>query len=104
MLQRVDPRLRVRAAGMAFATVTLLAFWVIGARELLRQEAERGTDLEAHARIAEQNDVLQRERAQRGPMFMRAIVEYLQRDFHPDRRDNYELARAYLERIGRLEG
>ena len=104
VLQRVDPRWGVRAGGMAIGTFGILTFWVLGARELLRQEAARGSDMEMHRRSARANPVLERERKSRGGMFRRAIADYLRPDFHPDQKHDYELARGYLEGIGRLEG
>ena len=104
VLQRVDPRWGVRAGGMAIASVGILAFWILGARELLRQEAARGTDMAMHAKAAEANPILERERTKRGQMFRKAIADYLRPDFHPDQKNDYELARSYLEQIGRLEG
>ncbi|UJR82455.1 metal-dependent hydrolase [Sandaracinus amylolyticus] len=104
VLQKVDPRWGVRAAGIALASASIVAFWILGARELLRQEAAMGTDLAAHRRAAEADPVLERERKHRTVMFRGAIADYLRRDFHPDQKDDYALARAYLERIGRLDG
>ena len=103
VLQRVDPRWGVRAAGLALATASILAFWILGARELLRQEAAMGTDMEEHRRRAAADPTLERERKHRSVMFRKAIADYLRPGFHPDQKNDYELARAYLESIGRLE-
>jgi predicted metal-dependent hydrolase len=63
-----------------------------------------GTDLEAAAKAARENPRLQMERKRRAEMFRNAVLEYLRPGFHPDDIDDYGLARAYLESIGRLEG
>ncbi|AKF04932.1 metal-dependent hydrolase [Sandaracinus amylolyticus] len=104
VLQRVDPRWSVRAAGLAIGTASILAFWILGARELLRQEAAMGTELDVHRRAAAADPVLERERRHRAVMFRAAIADYLRADFHPDQKNDYELARAYLDGIGRLAG
>ena len=34
----------------------------------------------------------------------KAVLQYLRPSFHPDDRDNYHLAEAYLTQVGRLAG
>jgi uncharacterized protein len=104
VLQRVDARWGVRALGLVVASATLGGFWLIASRELLRQEAARGVDMEEKRRWAASDPRLAEERRHRGRMFRKAIAEYLRPDFHPDQNDNYALARGYLESIGRLDG
>jgi uncharacterized protein len=96
VLQRVDPRYRVRIAGLAVATVGLLFFWRAGTRMLLAQEppaVRRNLGRERRAARAHGHD---------DRFLLRAIASYLRRDFHPDRHDNLGLAKAYLASIGRL--
>lgn len=104
VLQKVDPRWSTRALGLALGSFGMALFWMTCTRELLRQEAARGTDVREKARIARADPRLQEERRRRNAMFKRAIAAYLRPDFHPDQHDNYELARHYLESIGRLAG
>jgi predicted metal-dependent hydrolase len=104
VLQRVDARWWVRALGLAVATMTLLGFWAIASRALLEQERARGVDIDEKRAFAAADPRLRAERRWRRAMFAKAIRDYLRADFHPDRNDNYALARGYLESIGRLEG
>lgn len=104
VLEKVDPRWSTRALGLALGSFVLALFWITATRELLRQEAARGTDMREKAKLAAADPRLEEERRRRSAMFRRAIAEYLRPDFHPDQHDNYELARTYLESIGRLAG
>lgn len=104
VFEAVDGRYHVRVAGLFLALVGLTRFWSEGTKHFLREEAKMGTDLKAAAKAARENPRLQLERKRRGQMFRDAILEYLRPGFHPDDIDDYELARAYLSSIGRLEG
>lgn len=104
VLCRVDPRWSVRAIGMVLASVALAGFWAAGTRVLLEQERARGTDMEAKRAAVRAHPRLRTEREWRNQMFAAAIRDYLRPDFHPDQRDDYALARGYLESIGRLDG
>jgi predicted metal-dependent hydrolase len=104
VFEAVDGRYHVRVAGLFLALVGLTRFWSEGTKHFLREEAKMGTDLRAAAKAARENPRLQLERKRRGEMFRDAILEYLRPGFHPDDIDDYELARAYLSSIGRLEG
>ena len=90
VLEKVAPSYRVRAAGLALATATLLGFWFVGARHLLRQDGI--TLREARRQLAE----LGRERPIVAGAFVRGIREYLAPGFHPWQRDNRALAEAHL--------
>ena len=98
VLKEVDPRYWVRMVGLVLAGVTLMGFWRSATMMLIRQEpGYTKADMlrerqEAHARG--QN---------RMPLFW-AVFSYVRPGFHPDQIDNRELAREYLERIGRLQG
>ncbi|MBX7190548.1 MAG: metal-dependent hydrolase [Sandaracinaceae bacterium] len=104
VFEAVDGRYPVRVAGLFLALVGLTRFWAEGTRHFLREEEKLGTDLRAAAKAARENPRLQEEKRRRGEMFRHAILEYLKPGFHPDDIDDYELARSYLESIGRLEG
>lgn len=104
VLQRVDPRWSTRALGMALGSFGLFFFWAASVRELLRQEAARGTDVARHREEAERHPRLIEETKHRREMLRKAVFDYLRPDFHPDQTDNYELAREYLSGIGRLDG
>ena len=96
VLQRVDPRYRVRVAGLAIATMGLLFFWRAGTRMLIAQEPP-----EVRHNLARERKAA-RARGQDNSFLRRAITAYLRRDFHPDQHDNAALARDYLASIGRL--
>jgi uncharacterized protein len=97
VLQQVDPRYHVRVAGLVVASVGLMFFWRAGTRMLLAQEPR------ATRRRLRQERKAARARGQSDNSFLlRAIASYLRRDFHPDRHDNFGLARDYLASIGRL--
>lgn len=100
----VDGRYSVRVLGLFGALLGLTRFWAEGTKHFLREEAKMGTDLKAAAKAARENPRLQLERKRRAEMFRNAVLEYLRPGFHPDDVDDYELARSYLESIGRLDG
>ena len=104
VFEEVDGRYWVRALGLLLGFGGLMFFWRAGTMELLRQERARGTDLEAYAEWLRTNPRMIREGQRRGQMFREAILEYLRPGFHPDQRDDYALARGYLESIGRADG
>jgi predicted metal-dependent hydrolase len=104
VFMKVDGRYSVRILGMFAALAGLMLSWRAATKHLLAQEAKRGTDLESRAEWARENPVMRAENARRADMFRRALRDYLRRDFHPDQKDDYALARGYLESIGRLEG
>ena len=104
VLERVDPRWGTRALGMLLAFVGLMAFWTAGTQVLLRQEAARGVDMRARLAAARRDPRLRGEHVRRRELLRRAIGQYLRPGFHPDQNDDYELARAYLASIGRLDG
>jgi len=103
VLRKVDPRWSLRVSGMLLATLGLMTFWAIASRDLLAQERARGTDLRAAARAAGSDPKLIAEGARRRALLRGAFVDYLRPSFHPDQHDNYDLARAYLASIGRLD-
>jgi predicted metal-dependent hydrolase len=104
VLQRVNPSWHLRAAGMIFGLAALLAFWLVATRALMAQEEAKGTDVREKKRFSDLDPRFQTEKRRRARMFRRAVRDYMRRDFHPDQHDNYALARAYLESIGRLDG
>jgi predicted metal-dependent hydrolase len=104
VFEKVDGRYSVRALGLGIALLGLLANWRAATAHLLKQEAKRGTDIEAWKTWARENPRMQAEEQRRHRMFRDAIVEYLRPDFHPDQRDDYALARGYLESVGRADG
>lgn len=98
VLQEVDPRYWVRILGLAVAGVTLMGFWRSSTKMLLRQEP--GYTKAQARRERHEADA----RGQDRMALLRAVFPYLRPGFHPDQHDNSELARKYLEKIGRLEG
>jgi hypothetical protein len=99
VLQEVDPRYSVRLAGLVIATSQLLGWWAVATAMLMAQENLSKEEL---ARWREEAEHLRIENGgmTRSELFRRAIVDYLRPDFHPDERDDYHLARAYLESVG----
>jgi predicted metal-dependent hydrolase len=92
VLQRVDPRLRTRAAGMVVAVGTLFPFWTLFHLSLLWQD--RATlSLE---RLRRERALLQTHTAARRDATRGAIARYFERDFHPLDEDTTPLARAYF--------
>jgi predicted metal-dependent hydrolase len=104
VFMKVDGRYHVRIAGLFAALAGLLVSWRAATKHLLAQEAKRGTDLAERAEWTRRNPVIIAEDRRRAAMFRRAIRDYLRPDFHPDQKDDYALAKSYLESIGRLEG
>jgi predicted metal-dependent hydrolase len=98
VLKEVDPRYWVRMVGLVLAGVTLMGFWRSAAMMLIRQE--RGY---TKADMLRERQEARARGQNRMPLFW-AVFSYVRPGFHPDQIDNRELAREYLERIGRLEG
>jgi predicted metal-dependent hydrolase len=96
VFEAVDGRYAVRIAGLLVATATLLGFWTLGTRMLMRQERI------SKAEVAEQRKKALA-RGQDWEVIKSAFLAYLRPGFHPDDVENYGVARDYLERIGRLE-
>jgi len=104
VFEAVDGRYHVRVAGLFLALLGLTRFWAEGTKHFLREEAARGTDMQASAQAMRESPRLKAEGLRRREMFRTAILEYLRPGFHPDQVDDYELARGYLASLGRLEG
>lgn len=98
VFEQVDGRYWMRVLGMAVATAALLGFWRSGTQMLLRQEEGYGrADVRRDRKAA-------REKGHDTRQLFFAIMGYLRPSFHPDDSDTDELARDYLQRIGRLDG
>jgi hypothetical protein len=96
VLQKVDPSYGLRVAGALIATTCLMGFWLTGAAMLIGQE--RGYSLKELLRE-------RRQRARGGEELdfsdvRRALHEYLRKDFHPAKNDNWHLASDYLASVG----
>ncbi len=97
VLQAVDPRWHIRAIGMFVATVFLVTNWAIGTALLLKQSGLSWKELRAdrkklrafHAR---------RSHTLMGDVFIKGILTYLKRDFHPWQEQNLDAAKAYIAR------
>ncbi len=101
VLQRVDPSYRLRIAGLAMSTAMLSVWWAAATLMLLRQDGIGPLDalrrLRAMRTAAQAAGV--KTPAPLGKrVFARGIREYLKRDFHPDKNDNYHLAGELLAR------
>ena len=93
VLQAIHPSYALRMAGLAYATITLVGFWILGTTTLLRQEPMTFREVRAELRRLGGDDPI----AQR--VFVRGIREYARRDFHPSQHDNYHLARAHFAAV-----
>jgi predicted metal-dependent hydrolase len=90
VLKAVNPSYALRMAGLAYATILLSSFWIIGTMTLLRQEQMSWKEIRAELRRMQSEDPIVRR------VFLRGIREYARRDFHPSHNDNYHLARDYF--------
>lgn len=97
VLQAVEDRYAVRVAGLAIAVTLLLNFWRGATAMLLAQEDISKAQIAAERKAA-------RARGQNKRFVLSALASYLRPSFHPDQVDNDQLARDYLESIGRLAG
>jgi uncharacterized protein len=93
VLRAVNPSYALRMAGLTYATVSLVSFWILGTTTLLRQDGLTRRDVRRRMREMRGENPIVRN------VFLRGIREYMRRDFHPDDNDNYHLARARLERM-----
>jgi hypothetical protein len=90
VLRAVNPSYALRMAGLAYATITLTTFWILGTATLLRQEDLSWKQIREQLGRMRQDDPIFRR------VFVRGIREYARRDFHPSHNDNYHLARDYF--------
>jgi len=90
VLRTINPSYALRMAGLAYATITLTAFWMLGTATLLRQEKLSLREIRDELRRINSSDPILRR------VFLRGIREYARRDFHPSHNDNYHLARDYF--------
>lgn len=97
VLKQVDPRYWVRMLGMVLGGAALMLFWRSSTKMLLAQEPGYTKAQIKHDRKTAED------RGQDRQALLRAMRSYLRRDFHPDDLQTDELAREYLESIGRLE-
>ena len=101
VLQAVNPSYALRVFGMAMSTLMLSAFWTAATFTLLRQDGIG--PLDALRRLRKMRDAakkagLKTPKPIARRVFARGIREYLRRDFHPDKLDNYHLAGELLAR------
>src|SRR5580698_3991853 len=96
VLQKVNPSLELRAAGLAVATSMLFGLWMIAAGSLLVQDRAKPE------RLARELRARREFQSQHGSTeFRTAILAYLRRDFHPSQDTTCdELARAYAAAAG----
>ena len=94
VLKKVNPSYALRMAGMAMATMTLVAFWATAATMLIRQEK----DLSRRDIVRQLFAVARRESIVRR-VFLRGLREYVRPGFHPWQKDNLEVARRFLDEI-----
>lgn len=94
VLQKIDPSYRLRVIGLVYATVTLAGFWIWGSVTLMRQDGLRFRRVRAEMReLAKDDPILKR-------VFLRGIREYLRRDFHPNQKDDGQLAARWFAEHG----
>ncbi|MEM9692924.1 MAG: metal-dependent hydrolase, partial [Myxococcota bacterium] len=90
VLQKVAPSYRLRLLGLGFATTLLLFYWAVATTSLLRQD-----DVRASTAVRRMKEIREREPIGR-EVFLKGILDYVRRDFHPFDHDNIELAKAHL--------
>jgi predicted metal-dependent hydrolase len=97
VLRHTHPSYLLRIFGFALATLVLFGWTIAGTRMLLRQDrmSRRAANAEIKRLRRVTND--QMERAVKA-----GIRAYLRRDFHPNQKDDSELARRGLAAIGEL--
>src|SRR5512140_1325419 len=94
VLRAVAPSYALRMAGLAMATVCLGGFWIAATTTLLAQED--GLTLKRVRRDAKNARASMGSRS----VFLRGILEYMRRDFHPSQADIDHLAVEYLASVG----
>ncbi len=94
VLRAIDPSYALRIAGLAYATITLSAFWFAGALMLLRQEKLGWRETWRQLRAMRREDPVLRR------VFVRGIRQYIRRDFHPRDNANEHLAREWFAARG----
>jgi uncharacterized protein len=98
VLQRVNPSYPLRLAGLAFSTVMLGGWWLVGTLTLLAQERMTLAELRAEAgalrQAGDQDDGIARR------VFWRGIRQYVRPGFHPADNDNQHLAADHLRAAG----
>jgi predicted metal-dependent hydrolase len=93
VLRRVDPSYWLRMAGLAYATLQLGRYWAVGARTLWCQDGLTVRQaLRALRALPGEKTLIRR-------VFVAGIREYMRPSFHPDDRDNYGMAQAWLARM-----
>jgi hypothetical protein len=96
VLARVDPRMRTRLAGLGIATSMLGVWFALAFAVILDEERKLPKvkdDVRAGRRFA-------REVRRSLPIMARAMREYVQRDFHPEKGLAQELAVRALAEAG----
>ncbi len=98
VLMEVDPSMRTRAAGFAMGLAVLTSAWLTGMAMLAADDRRLGAPAEPLDARAERRFL-----RTLGPVarfVASSLAEYARPDFHPDARDNYELAEAVFARLG----
>lgn len=94
VLQQIDPSYLLRTLGLIFATGILGGFWAWGALTLMRQDKTGPRKALRHL-----GSLPRRTPIVRG-VFLRGILQYLRRDFHPRDNANEDLARSWMAERG----
>lgn len=91
VLAAVAPSYALRMAGLTYATVSFVLWWVVATRTLIVQENLSKAEVKRQLAAARRrNPIMKR-------VFLRGLREYIARDFHPNQRDTYPLALAYFK-------
>jgi predicted metal-dependent hydrolase len=94
VLQRVDPRYRVRIAGLILATLGLAGFWAAAAGVLLWTDRVGPVELIRGMRRVQRRHPIGR------TVFWQGIRSYLARDFRPGSEQDQRVASAWLAMEG----
>lgn len=97
VLRQTHPSYLLRIFGFAVATIVLATWTITGTRMLLRQDR-----MSRHAANEEIKRLRHVTNAQMERALWKGIRVYLRRDFHPNQKDDSELARRGLSAIAEL--
>ncbi|MFT5356507.1 MAG: putative metal-dependent hydrolase [Polyangiales bacterium] len=95
VLQEVDPRYSTRVIGLFVATTVLGLWWTRATALLLKQRGVTWDEIRAELRAGKRKSKKKIGR----DVFLKGILTYLKRDFHPDQNPGVGEAQAYLSQL-----
>lgn len=97
VLQEVDPRYSTRVIGLFVSTMVLGLWWTRATALLLKQRGVTWDQIRTELRAAKTLEVPKKKIGR--DVFLKGIVTYLKRDFHPDQNPGSGEAQAYLSQL-----